>query len=79
MEYRIRVKQRAEKELKKLPKRDHDRVLIVISSLVNNPYRGKKLKGEQKDYYAIRFWPYRIVYRIYKQEHILIIGRIAHR
>lgn len=79
MVYQVRLKPRAEKELRKLPKRDHDRVLVMISSLVDNPYMGKKLKGEQKEYYVMRIWPYRMIYRIYKEKYALIIVRIAHR
>lgn len=79
MRHHVRFKPRAEKELRKLPKRGHDRILVAISALLDNPYVGKKLKGEEKAYYTLRVWPYRLIYLIYKKERIIIIMRIGHR
>ena len=46
--------------------------------LANNPYIGKKLKGELTGQYTLRIWPYRIVYFI-KPNKDIVITDIGHR
>ena len=79
MEYQLLLRPRAIKELRKLPKAGHVRVTNVLIALSRNPYMGKKLAGEFKDYHSLRVWPYRIVYWIYKKELLVIVLRISHR
>ena len=45
--------------------------------LANNPYIGKKLKGELTGQYTLRIWPYRILYQIHKD--VIVIKSIKHR
>lgn len=79
MKYRIVLKPRAEKELANISQYDQQRILAGIVGLSTNPYAGKKLKGEYKDYYSIQVWPYRIIYQVYKKELLIIVIRIRHR
>lgn len=79
MAYRVKLKPRAEKELNNLPQTDYYRVMAVLASLTVNPFSGKKLAGEYKGYYAIRVWPYRIIYRIYKKDLTILVIRIGQR
>ena len=40
------------------------RVLSALIQLEINPFIGKKLKGEYKNQWSLRVWPYRIIYEI---------------
>ena len=77
--YQISLKSSALKNLNKLSKIDYYRVIKVLQSLAIDPFIGKKLKGEYQDYYSARVWPYRIIYRIYKKELLVLVIHIGHR
>ncbi len=79
MTYQVLIRKKAEKELKKFPKKDYLRILIILSELGRNPFLGKKLQGKLKDCYSLRAWPYRIIYQIRKKELLIIVIRIGHR
>lgn len=79
MRYRVSFKPSAEKDLKRIPKPTYYRVILALENLQNNPFVGKKLKGELYGLYSLRVWPYRIIYQVYKRELIVIIIRIGHR
>ncbi|MBU0572399.1 type II toxin-antitoxin system RelE/ParE family toxin [Patescibacteria group bacterium] len=69
----------AEKQIKKLPKDKQVKVLTTIRKLKNDPYAGKKLKGEFEELRSLKVWPYRIIYRYLPQEKLLFINVIRHR
>lgn len=69
----------ARKQIKKLPKSKQVKVLGTIEKLKNDPYAGKKLKGEFKGLRSLKVWPYRIIYRYLPQERLLFINVIEHR
>lgn len=79
MKYQLRLKPSAKKELDKIPKRDKERIYILLINLTKNPYIGKKLEGKLAQYYSIRLWPYRIIYKIFKKELLVIVIKIGHR
>lgn len=79
MVYEVRIKPSAEKELKKLPKKEYLRILSSLAAISNDPLLGKKLEGEYKSCYSLRIWPYRIIYQIYQKELLIIVIRIGHR
>ena len=79
MEYQISIKPNAEKELKRIPKRDYYRVLSAFTLLSQNPFIGKKLGGKYKGQYTYRVWPCRIIYEIHKKELVILIVRVGHR
>jgi mRNA interferase RelE/StbE len=79
MEYQIRFSPVAKKRLAKISQKDRRRILSASAIIKNNPFIGKKLCGKLKNSYAYRVWPYRIIYKIYKTELLIIIIRIAHR
>lgn len=76
---RVEYSQTAVKQLKKLPRNKQVSVLRKIELLKNNPYFGKKLKGEFADLYSLKVWPYRIIYQFFRQEKKLFINVIQHR
>ena len=69
----------AGKQIKKLPKDKQIKVLATIEKLKNDPYAGKKLKGEFQKLRSLKVWPYRIIYRYLPQEKLLFINVIKHR
>lgn len=79
MRWTIRFDQKAKKELDKIPLNFRKRIFGAIPLLATNPYIGKKLDGELSGFYSYRVWPYRIVYKIYHQQLIILLVRIAHR
>ena len=76
---RIEYSETARKQLKKLPKNQKIKVLKKIEKLKNDPYAGKKLKGEFEGLRSLKVWPYRIIYRYLSQEKLLFINVIQHR
>ena len=77
--YRIIISPRAKKQLKKIPAFYQDRIIARTEALADNPYIGKKLEGKLSQYYAIRVWPYRIVYLIKNKLLIVEVILIGHR
>lgn len=79
MKYQLKVKPRAEKELKKLPKGIYYKILSAFTVISRDPYIGKKMRGEYKDCYNYRVWPYRIIYQVYRKELVILVVRVGHR
>ncbi len=80
MEYQIRIKKSAIKELSKLPKPIATKASKVIDQFKTNPYpKGyKKLKGSDNDY-RVRIGNYRVLYSIHNDVLIIEVIKIAHR
>ena len=74
MEYQLRLKPSAEKELNKLPQKDYYRALAALSVIARDPFAGKKLEGKRKGQWSMRIWPYRIIYSIYKKELLVVVS-----
>ncbi len=65
------------KQLKKLPLVEKKKIVRKLEALTNDPKAGKILRGELKDLYSVRAWPYRIIYSI--KSSTITIFSIAHR
>ena len=79
MAYLIRLRQKAQKEHDNLERRDRLRVDAMLLDIAKNPFEGKKLLGEYDGSYAIRAWPIRIIYDIYKKDLLVLVIRIKNR
>ncbi len=79
MKYHVRLAPKAEKDLVKVTGRNRTRILLALKGLAENPFTGKKLKGELDGLYSVRVWPYRIIYETYKKELLILVIRIGHR
>ncbi|MEK7137370.1 MAG: type II toxin-antitoxin system RelE/ParE family toxin [Patescibacteria group bacterium] len=77
--FKVIVLKRAEKERRTLPAKDQRRILQALVSLETDPFRGKKLQGEFEGAWAIRVWPYRIIYTIEKELVTVTVVKIGHR
>ena len=79
MQYQVIVPKRVQKKLKNIDKRYYKRVLSALIQLGINPFIGKKLKGEYKNQWSLRVWPYRIIYGIVENQLVILIIQISHR
>jgi len=77
--FRVVVLKTAQKSLGKLPKQAQIKITKRIRSLAYNPYGGKQLHGDLEGKMAIRLWPYRIIYKIFRKQLIIEILDIGHR
>jgi mRNA-degrading endonuclease RelE of RelBE toxin-antitoxin system len=79
MAFELRIKPKAEKNIDKLGEKDKLRVIIVLDDIKRDPFSGKKLHGNRAEQYSVRVWPYRIVYKIYKERHEIEVTDFDHR
>ena len=78
-EFQVYLLNVAYKELEKLKKETQKQINDKLKELVD-PYKvhSKKLKGSENTY-RIRIGKYRVVFKIYTDERIVVVIRIAHR
>jgi mRNA interferase RelE/StbE len=79
MSYIVKLKDSAEKELDRIPQKNHDRIVKSLLSLSSHPLpiNTQKLRG--RDGYRIRVGNYRILYTVDHQESAIEILAIGHR
>ena len=78
--YKLKIKNRVQKELKKIPNKDGIRLAKAINKLRQEPRpRGcEKLTGGEREY-RIRVGKYRILYEIQEAVLVIVVVRVAHR
>lgn len=69
----------AQKQYKRLPKTEQQKIKKKIVVLSENPSSGKKLEGKLAGRQVIRAWPYRIIYSVNKDKNRVEISDILHR
>ncbi|MQY53026.1 MAG: type II toxin-antitoxin system RelE/ParE family toxin [Firmicutes bacterium] len=69
----------AARQYRKLPVRVKSRILVELETIGENPYLGKRLKGEYEGKMSYRVGGYRIVYKILKSKKVVEIHKIGHR
>jgi mRNA interferase RelE/StbE len=79
MIFRVFVEKRVQKKIDKLSERDKLRICKCLRNLSEDPFSGKKLHGEHQNEYSMRVWPYRIIYKIYKNELLVLVIEFGHR
>jgi mRNA interferase RelE/StbE len=78
--YEIEISQTAEKQLKKLPRRDQRRVVAAILALGEDPLpRGSRKLSGYDDVFRIRAGRYRIIYSLARRKLLVIILKIGQR
>lgn len=77
--YKVKLTNRAEKELKRVDKRYLPKLSKLISLLKTDPFLGEKMSGEHKDSYRIKIPPLRIIYTPDFKGKIVLIEAIGHR
>ena len=77
--YEIRVaSSKVEKELAKIPKEERERIINRIRRLAENP-RPSGIKALATNFYRLRIGVCRVIYKVYDEEKIVLIGRFARR
>jgi len=75
---KIELTKTAFRQLSRLPKSEAKKISRKLHQLEQDPFCSKKLEGKLKDRYAIRAWPYRIIYVIVRNT-IIQVDNIEHR
>jgi mRNA interferase RelE/StbE len=78
--HQILIEKSAERDLKKLPSREFQRLVKQIKSLSGDPRPSgcRKITGSESDW-RIRVGEYRIIYEIDDKQRIIRIMRVKHR
>ena len=80
MPYHVRVPDKVEKEIAKLPTNIQRQVVNELKKLAENPRLGAPLRWQLKGYWSYRVGrAYRIVYRRDDENKIVWINRVRHR
>ncbi len=80
MKFHIYLTRRAEKDLKRISPEVRKRIEEKIRELALDPLpRGVAKLAGLKDAYRVRIGDYRILYRVYWEEKIVVVFRIALR
>lgn len=79
MAFQVVIPKKVQKELDKIPDDYRYKLIATFSIISNNPYCGKKLEGKRKEEWSCRVWPYRVIYRIFKHDLVILIITVGHR
>lgn len=79
MAWEIRIEKKAQKELNKIPAEHQKRLIATLITITADPFVGKKMDGKFNGLYTYRVWPYRIIYKIYKEILLIVVIRVGHR
>ena len=79
MNWSVRIKRSALKDLSRITKSERLRLVAAIDDLAQKPYRGSALKGELTGLRRIRVGSYRVIYEIRENEFIILVVSAGHR
>ncbi|OGN13082.1 MAG: hypothetical protein A3J47_01155 [Candidatus Yanofskybacteria bacterium RIFCSPHIGHO2_02_FULL_43_22] len=79
MTYQLRVEPNALKSLNRIPEYNRRRIIASLRGIKKDPFDGKALEGELKGIRSWRVGEYRILYRILKQELLVLVIKIGNR
>ena len=78
--YEIEITRTAERQLRRLPPEDQQRVLRTILPLADDPFpRGSRKLSGYDDVFRIHVGRYRVLYSVSEKKLIIIILKIGHR
>ncbi len=79
MTYRVETsRSRVKNELKRIPKADLIRIGAAVSALAEDPYPVGAVQL-LRQIFRIRVGEYRIIYKVYDDERLVLIGRVVRR
>lgn len=78
MSYQLKIHRDIEKQLKRFPRKDRDRLVDTMRSLRDNP-RPHKSVHLDGNLYRIRAGQYRIIYAIFEDELIIFVCKPVRR
>jgi mRNA interferase RelE/StbE len=78
--WRIQVMPTAQRQLRRLPERYATAVVELLPAIADNPKRlGKPLRFELEGRWSARRGPYRVIYSLDEDAHIVTVLAVAHR
>ncbi|MBF0494299.1 MAG: type II toxin-antitoxin system RelE/ParE family toxin [Candidatus Omnitrophica bacterium] len=77
--YDIFFTRTSQKEFILLPEDVRREITLVLDEIALDPLRGKPLHGHLKGLYSERAGKYRIIYKLEKNELIIVIVSVGHR
>lgn len=78
--YEIEISSSAERQLRKLPRKEQERIVQAILPLAQEPLpRGSRKLSGYEDVFRIRVGRYRILYSVSGKKLVIIILKIGHR
>ena len=79
MNFSIRIKGSAARELKRVVKTDRTRIVAAIDRLAENPFLGNALKGDLRGLRRLRVGTCRVLYEVREDLLVVLVVRVAHR
>ena len=79
MNYQVRLRRAARKQLDTLPERDFETVARVISSLEQDPRPSRVKKLAESGLWRVRVGRYRVVYAVDDGKRSVVVVRVARR
>ena len=79
MNFSIRIKRSAARELERLPKAERARIIETIDRLSENPFLGSALKGDLRGLRRLHVGDYRVLYEVQDDALVVLVIRVAHR
>lgn len=67
------------RQLRRIPKQHLDRIGEVVEDLAREPRPAGAIQLEQDIIYRIRVGNYRVVYKVFDDENLVLIGRVVRR
>ena len=79
MNYKVRLRRAAQKQLDKLTRRDYQVIAEAISALEQEPRPKRVRKLAESSLWRIKVGQYRVVYNINDEERLVIVVRVVRR
>ena len=80
MTWKLHVARSAEKELKRIPSKDRDRIISALQALCNNPFSGDIARlSNQPTAWRRRIGDWRIFYDLYPDKQLIAVAAIRRR
>lgn len=80
MSWQLKIAKKVLKQMKRVPQKDAQRLLLVFEELSNNPYRGdiEKIEGEENTWRR-RIGDYRIIYELLPKQRFISVVDVRRR
>lgn len=79
MTYRVdAARSRVKSDLKRIPRNDLLRIGQAVGALAEDPYPAGAIQLE-RNVFRIRVGNYRVIYKVYEDERLVLIGRVVRR
>ena len=78
MAYTLKIHRNVERQLRRIPKKQRERMVTTMRSLREDPRPASSLKLDEV-LYRIRQGRYRIIYAVFDEEVVVVICKVARR